>query len=64
MKRSIEVRTGALRITATIDSGKIRNGALTRDEVERMRDELADRLQDAASGLIYDQVPRNRVLVR
>lgn len=61
MKRRIEVNAGNIRITATINS----NGEhLTRDEVERVRDELADRLQAAAAALPYMGVSRNRVSVR
>jgi hypothetical protein len=61
MKRKIEVDAGAVRITAVIDSA---HRYLTRDEVERVRDQLADRLQEAASGLVYFETPRNRVAVR
>lgn len=60
MKRKIDVAAYGLRITAVLDSGN----RLTRDEVERVRDELADRLQEAASDLRYFPTPRNRVQVR
>ena len=60
MKRQILVTTPDVRIIAIINT----NGALARDEVERIRDELADRLQEAAAGLVYLRTPRNRVRVR
>ena len=60
MKRQIIVTTPDVRILVTIRT----NGSLTRDEVERVRDQLADRLQDAAAGLIYFRTPRHRVTVR
>lgn len=59
MKRKIEVEAGAVRITARINSRY-----MTRAEVERVRDTLADRLQEAAAELPYFRVPRNRVKVR
>jgi len=61
MRRKIEVRAGAVSITATIDS---RGKFLAREEVDRVREQLADRLQDAAAGVLYIGVPRNRVVVR
>lgn len=61
MKRKIQVKAGRVRITATINTD---GRDLTRREVERVRDALADRLQDAASDLLYIGVPRNRVQVQ
>ena len=62
MKRTIEVRAGDIRITATIDS---KRHGLGRDEVEHVRDRLADRLLDAAAELPYSfRVPRHKVRVR
>lgn len=61
MKRKIIVTSEGVKITAVIST----NGhQLMRDEVETLRDQLADRLQEAASGLIYLKTPRNRVSVR
>lgn len=61
MKRTIRVRADEVTITAMIDS---RHLAVTRDEVEKIRDELADRLQAACSDLPYGAgCPRNRVRV-
>lgn len=62
MKRTIEVRTGAITITATIDSSK-RARTLTRDEVEEARDGLADDLMRAATHVRFFEVPLNRVKV-
>ena len=61
MKRKIIVTTPDISIVAVIRS----NGhSLLRDEVECIRDQLADRLQEAVSDLIYLKTPRNRVRVR
>jgi len=61
MKRKIVVTTPEISIVAVIRS----NGcALMRDEVERIRDQLADRLQEAVADLVYLKTPRNRVTVR
>jgi chloramphenicol 3-O-phosphotransferase len=60
MKRRIEVRTEHLTIVATLDVGK----ALSRDEVESARDDLADRLIMAAHDVLYAGVPINRVRCR
>ncbi len=62
MKRKIEVSTPEVKITAKITVNGDRH--LSRDEVEEIRDQLADRLQEAAAGLRYLGTPRNRVLVR
>ena len=61
MKRNITVHAGAVQITATINT---KGAGLTRDEVELIRDDLADSLQSAASNLRWIGVPRNRVHVR
>lgn len=61
MLRKIEVRAGAIRIIARI---RVKNRLLGRDEIERLRDDLADNLQDAVSNLRYVGVPRNRVVVK
>jgi hypothetical protein len=71
MKRKIEVIADGVRIVATLDTGNVKhrnsllrgNIVLTRNEVEHVRDELADRLQNAASDLTYIGTPRNRVKV-
>ena len=60
MKRVIYVTAGSVKIVASIDT----NGhELCRDEIETVRDQLADRLQDAAADLRWIGVPRNRVKV-
>ena len=61
MKRKIVVSAPGIRIVAVISS---RRGDLARSEVEAARDELADRLQEAAAHVRYLSVPRNRVVVR
>lgn len=63
MKRTIRITTDAVTITATINTGA-RGGPLTRDEVERARDELADALMHAASTVRYWPTPLNRVRVK
>lgn len=60
MKRKIEVRTPSISITATITT----TNTLTRGEVESVRDDLADRLLEAAACVRYLGVPRNRVRVK
>lgn len=60
MKRKIEVSTPHLTITAVLNTRK----ALTRDEVERARDHLADSLMRAAADVTYMQTPINRVKVK
>ena len=61
MTRKIKVRADEVSIIAII---KIDGGHLMRDEVEEVRDELADRLQAACSGLPYGVgCPRSRVRV-
>lgn len=61
MKRKIEVQADGIRITAVIDSGSTR---LSREEVEKARNDLADRLQTAAANVRYFNTPLNRVQVR
>lgn len=63
MKRTIEVKAGAVTIKATIDSSAV-GALLTRSEVEAARDSLADALMDAAANVKYLHVPLNRVKVR
>jgi hypothetical protein len=61
MNRKIEVTAHGVRITATITT----NGeGLSRNDVERIRDQLADRLVNAATGLLYIGTPLSRVKVR
>jgi hypothetical protein len=61
MKRRINVDAGSIRIAATINT----NGRqLTRDEVENIRDDLADELQTAVTRVRYIGIPRNRVKVK
>lgn len=61
VKRKIEVFAGDTRITAVFNSGKF----LTRNEVEKVRDVLADKLQAACSELPYGiGCARNRVRVK
>ena len=62
MKRCITVAADGLVIRATINTKGLLH--LTRGEVERLRDDLADRLQVAAARLPYLNVPVNRVTVR
>lgn len=59
MKRRIQVSTPSLKITATIDTF-----ALTRDEVESVRDSLADDLMRVASTLKWCGAPLNKVKVK
>lgn len=59
MRRKIVVQTPEVSVIAWIQTDELR-----RDEVERLRDQLADRLQKAVSDLIYLRTPRNRVSVR
>lgn len=65
MKRSIEIRTnddrGSISISAVIDT---KNYPLSRDEVERVRDQLADDLMRAVGNVPYMGVPLSRVKVR
>ena len=61
MKRKIVVTTPEIRLSATISTNGL---VLRRHEVERIRDELADRLQEAVAGLIYLKTPRHKVRVR
>ena len=61
MKRNVRVTIQGLSILATIKTDR---QEYSRNEVERIRDQLADRLQDAAAGLIYFRTPRHRVTVR
>ena len=61
MKRKIVVRSTHVRIVATLTT----NGyPLTRDEVETLRDELADTLQSAAANVRWLGTYRHKVLVR
>ena len=61
MVRTIEVTAGDVTISAKVRTGK---NQFARGEVERIRDALADRLQEAAAGLPYIGVARNRVIVK
>jgi len=61
VKRRIDVKGGGVTVTAKIDTGDM--NWLTRHEVERIRDQLADRLQEAVANVLYVGVPRNRVQV-
>ena len=60
MRRVIRIKAGPVSIIATIDT---RSELLTRNEVETVRDELADRLQKSVAGLPYFGAPLNRVEV-
>lgn len=61
MKRKIEVRAAGITIIAKIRT----EGVLTRDEVEIVRDALADRLQAACANLPFGEgCAYNRVRVR
>ena len=60
MKRRVAVTTPEVRIVATINT---RGWLLTRDEVNRIGEQLADRLQEAASDLIYFKTARHKVRV-
>lgn len=59
MKRRIRVRSDRITIEATIDSKQ----DLTRDEVETVRDELADELQRVAADVRWLGSPRHKVRV-
>lgn len=59
MKRKIVVSTPEVTITAVINVTE-----LTLGEVERVRDNLADSLMMAASGLTYRPTPLSRVKVK
>lgn len=61
MKRKVEVISDGIRITAVIDSNQ---KYLTRREVERARNHLADQLLVAAANVTYFKVPLSRVQVR
>ena len=60
MKRKIIVRTADVVITAVI---RTHGRRLMRYEVEIVRAQLADRLQEAAANLRYFNTPRHRVRV-
>ena len=60
MKRTIEVRTDSLKIVATINTSR----SLTRNEVNTIRDELADDLMRVAANVRWVGVPLNKVRVR
>lgn len=60
MKRKIRVQSQHIRIEATLDT----NGELlTRDEVDQVRDELADTLQDVVARVRWLGMPRHTVKV-
>jgi hypothetical protein len=61
MKRKVEVITSMVRISALINT---KDEFMTRDEVEHLRDDLADKLQYVVSDLRYAHTPINRVIVR
>lgn len=63
MKRNVTASIDGITITAKIDTAKF-GGLLLRGEVERLRDELADRIALALTGLIYLNTPRHRVKVK
>lgn len=60
MKRKIEIQAGGITVTAVIDT---KDRGLRRAEVELVRDDLADALQEAVTRVRYMAVPRNRVRV-
>lgn len=60
MKRTIKVKAGSVNIIATINT---KNERLTMNELDRVRDILADRIQEAAASLPYIGIARNRVQV-
>jgi len=65
MKRSVELtakgKYGTVRISARYDSER---SGLTREEVENVRDFLADGLLLSISKVPYMHIPLNRVKVR
>lgn len=61
MKRTVEVWTEGVRVKATIDTD---GRGLMRSEVEKIRDRLATRLQDALAELPYIATERANVRVR
>jgi hypothetical protein len=61
VKRKITVTTDTLRIVAVIDSRKT---FLSREAVERVRNQLADTLQQVASEVEWIGTPRHKVVVR
>ena len=61
MKRRIEVRAGkVLKVVALLSTD---GQCLTRQEIERIRDDLADRLVEAVAGLPYLGTRKHRVRV-
>lgn len=61
MKRKIELNAGRVRIVATLNTDGL---GLTREEVERVRDDLADALQEAPARVRYLGIARSRVKVK
>lgn len=61
MKRVITVRSRDVKIVATITD---KANVFTRNEVQFIRDVLADRLQEAASYLPYLRSPLSEVRVK
>lgn len=59
MKRKIVVKTPHVTITAVLNSDK----HLTRGEVEKARDALADMLMHTASGVMYMPTPISKIRV-
>lgn len=60
MRRTIRVQSKHIRIEATLDT---KEELLTRDEVNEVRDELADTLQDVVSRVRWLGMPRHTVKV-
>lgn len=60
MKRKIKVRTAAITITAVIDT---KHYALGRNEVEALREDLADRLMRTLHEVRYVSEPLCRIEV-
>jgi hypothetical protein len=60
MKRKITVKTKHVTITAILNTEGTR---LARHEIEIVRDDLADALQDAVTQMRYLRIARNRVVV-
>lgn len=60
MRRTIRVQSKHIRIEATLDT---KEELLTRDEINEIRDELADTLQDVVSRVRCLGMPRYTVKV-
>lgn len=62
MKRKVTVTSGEITITATITPRKDRG--LTRDEVQSVRDQVADSLMSVAANARYIGTHLNKIVVR